>query len=183
MENKGKGITNAEELKNVLRDLPLTTLSEPVSINWINREWRGEARVLAAGPDLVLLHRSSFFHPINAKLNFGYPPFSEGTEFEKWKILYDMCDSTLVSFLGNIGAAAPHTRFLVYSRGTDANWTNENFRVQWTKDIEVRFPPLKGRVYTILIPDGNKGSFKKRETADEIRRRVIEILKLPEKRN
>ena len=181
--NKGKGITNGEELKNVLRDLLVTVQSEAVSINWTTREWRGEARVLAAKPALVLLHRSVFFHPVNAELDFKYPPFTNTVAYAKWKILYDMCDIALFSFLGNIGALSPQTRFLVYSRGTDVNWTDANFRTQWVKDIEARFPWLKGRVSTMWIregKDGSKGFFKNPETAEDIRARVKAMLGMPE---
>jgi hypothetical protein len=82
-----------------------------------------------------------------------------------------MCDNALVSFLANISKASPDTRVLIYSRGTDENWTNENFRVQWKKDAEERFPCLKDRVSTMWIQEwkGGKGSFKNPATAKDIR--------------
>lgn len=75
-ENKGTGITNAEELQKQLRNLPLDGMhTVSISIDSSKRDWQGEQRVLAYKPSLVIFHRSAFFHPVNAELGFGYPPF------------------------------------------------------------------------------------------------------------
>ena len=75
-ENKGQGITNAEVLQRQLRDLPLKGIHPvPISIDSSKRDWRGEQRVLAYHPSLVIFHRSAFFHPVNVELELGYPPF------------------------------------------------------------------------------------------------------------
>ena len=189
-KDKGKGITNAEELKNVLGQLPVIIRSLAISVRWIEMRWRGEALVIADKPALALIHRSSFFHPIAAEQELEYPPFTNAiaantwtVTSNRWTIQYQMCDSMLVSFLSNIGAGSPHTKFLVYSRGTDVNWTNENFRVQWIKDIEERFPWLKGRVSPMWIQKGkndNNGSFRNLETAEDIRNWVKSNLPPPE---
>jgi hypothetical protein len=95
-----------------------------------------------------------------------------------------MCDNTLRSFLGVIGAKSPKTKFVVYSRGTDVNWTSEKFRAEWKKDLEERFPWLKGRVLVIWIedwPDGRKGSFKNPATAKEMVDTVKSLLNVSEK--
>jgi hypothetical protein len=161
----------------------VTALSEPVSIAWTSRNWRGETRVLADNPDLVIIHRSSFFHPVNGAFGLG-PPFMSTEMEQNWRILYEMCDSTLVSFLGNLGAKSSRTKFLVYSRLGDGNWTNQNFRAQWTRDIEERFPSLKGRVFTLWVQDrqdGKAGSFRDPTTAHEMRATVKSLLKVSEK--
>jgi hypothetical protein len=89
---------------------------------------------------------------VNTDFDFGlgYPPFTNIVDMaqriqteKQWKLLYDMCDNTLRSFLGVIGAKSPKTKFVVYSRGTDVNWTSEKFRAEWKKDLEERFPWLK----------------------------------------
>src|SRR5205085_5222541 len=103
--NRLKGITNTEELKNVLSGLPLATQSEQISINWTKKGWRGVRRLIEARPDLITIHRSSFFHPVNEELQLGYPPFANDSEgrvkSHLWSILYPICDNTLISFLGN----------------------------------------------------------------------------------
>jgi hypothetical protein len=181
-ENRAKraGATNAEELKRVLR--PFTNLilySEPVS-----SEWEDEANVLGLRPDLVIIHRSSFFHPLNAKMKLGYPPFDDPAKQETWENLLRIADDKLISFLGLVATAEPRTKFLVYSRGTDVNWTNHNFRTQiWPSTIEARFPALNGRIYTMLVPGGTNGTFKDFKTAEEMRTRVKDILGVHEKRD
>ncbi|HKX61573.1 MAG TPA: serine/threonine-protein kinase [Verrucomicrobiae bacterium] len=187
-ENKKKGITNAEELEKVLRDLPLGQIhKEPVSINWLETYWVGEARVLGHDPDLVIIHRSSFFHPLNAEMGLGYPPFTNNLAQtndmvlqRRWDLQYRVGDTMLVSFLGNIAAASPRTKFLVYSRGTDKNWLDESYRERWVKDAGARIPALKGRLDVMMIPGGQNGTFRDPQTQKEIRKLVIDRLELPE---
>jgi serine/threonine protein kinase len=185
-KNKGKGVTNGEEIKNALKDLRVTTRTVSVSINWINMQWQGEISVIREQPDAVLIHRSSPFHPLAAEMDLEYPPFSDLVESNKWQITYKLCDVVLASFLANIASQSPHTRFLVYSRGTDPNWTNENYRVQWVRDVEERFPSLKDRISTLWIrnaTNGDPASFRNPETAEEIRNwiRTNVILRLKKK--
>jgi serine/threonine protein kinase len=191
-ENKKKGITNAEELEKVLRDLPLGQIhKEPVSINWIETYWVGEARVLGYDPDLVIIHRSSFFHPLNAEMGLGYPPFTNNLAQtndmvlqRKWDLQYRVGDTMLVSFMGSIAAASPRTKFLVYSRGTDKNWLDRSYRERWVRDAGARIPALKGRLDVMLIPGGQKGTFKDPtgQTQKEIRDLVRRSLGLPEEK-
>lgn len=173
-KNKGKGITNGEEIRNALEGLPVTTRPEHISIHWIDMLWRGEVSVINNQPDAVLIHRSSPFHPIAAEMGLKYPPFSESelTKSNNFEFIYRLCDVALTSFLANIGSQSPRTRFLIYSRGTDPNWTNKNYRMEWVKNVEERFPWLKGRISTMWIQegkDGSKASFRNPETAEAIR--------------
>lgn len=172
-ENRVPGGSNAEELKKVLHGLvpPNSLVTEPIS-----SKWKGEAYIVGSRPRLVVIHRSSFFHPLNE--HFKLP-----TTDEKWKLLYDVADEKLVAFIGYVGTFEPRTKFLVYSRGTDTNWLSSTYRKQWTKDIEDRFPPLRDRIDTMVIPRGYSGTFRDPETAEEMRNRVKRILRLPEKRN
>jgi hypothetical protein len=189
-ENKKKGITNAEELEKVLRDLPLGQIhKEQISINWIETDWVGEARVIGYDPDLVIIHRSSFFHPLNAEVGLGYPPFTNNLAQtndmvlqRRWDHLYRVGDTMLISFLGNIAAASPRTKFVVYSRGTDTNWLSGTYRQKWVREAGDRIPALKGRLDVMLIPGLQKGTFRDStgETQKEIRKLVKDSLGLPE---
>ena len=40
-----------------------------------------------SGPDLVVIHRSAFFHSLNLEFGFGYPPETEVSP-ERWQLLY-----------------------------------------------------------------------------------------------
>lgn len=51
------------------------------------------------------------------------------------------------------------------------------------RSVEARFPALKDRISTMLIPGGSAESFKSPETAEEIRNHVRTTLRLPEKRD
>lgn len=192
-EDRRKGISNTEVLKNrVLRDLPLHVYPLNVSVDAYSLEWRGENYVIELKPDLVVIHRSVFFHPINVELEFGYPPFtnyfSDSIKWlaasNKWESLYRMADDKLINFIAMIGNASPRTRFLVYSTGTDVNWTREEYRKRWKEQIEARFPALKGdRINTMRIPqraDGRKGTFRDANTAELMRDQVKTILRLPD---
>jgi len=192
-----RGNANADVLRTVLSKLkrPVNTPSVLIPGDWIKMGWDGVARVIIEDPDLLLIHRSSFFHPANAIIGLGYPPFfttnivdtsalgpggqvtnavtigTNALAFTSWKGLYDACDVVLVGFLANIAAAAKRCRFLVYSRGTDENWKQADFRKEWVELVEKRHSVLKGRVTAMLIePDaaGGRGSFRDPKTAKSI---------------
>lgn len=179
--NKNTGITNGEEIKKALKDLKVTFRTVPISIDWIDLPWRGERTVYEDQPEAVAIHRSAGFHPVAAGMELTYPPFSQSGS-----IAYKMCDVALASFMANIASQSPRTRFLIYSRGTDPNWTNQNYRVQWVKDIEEKFPWLKDRISTMWIREGKAGrkaSFRNPETAEDMRNWITTnaILRLKDK--
>ena len=68
-ETLGKGGTNADVLNDVLRDLPVVLYKETLASTW-----EREDHILNLRPDLILIHRSAFFHSMNLELSFGYPP-------------------------------------------------------------------------------------------------------------
>jgi serine/threonine protein kinase len=105
-------------------------------------------------------------------------------KLHKWQVLYDLLDDKLACFMGYVGTVSPRTKFLIYSRGTDINWTNPSFRKKWVEDIEARFPKLTGRISTMEIkrpPNRTRSTFQNPETADEMRKVVKRILDLPER--
>jgi serine/threonine protein kinase len=183
-DNKTGGASNAKELYKVLSQdgfLPPSSLRpEPLFADWAR-----EDSVCSQRPDLVIIHRSSFFHSYNAEFQFGLPPeFAHPSDDPRWRFLYSFLgDEKLKTLIGIIGNEVPQSRFLVYSRGTDTNWLSASFRADWVNKAEVRFPKLKGRIYTMVIPNYYNGTFRDPETARQLRQQVKAILGLPEKRN
>ena len=181
LDNRVGGGNNAQELKKVLLDvLPANLLHD----EGINDKWAGEETVVARGPRLVIIHRSSFFHSYNAVLRFGltHDGFASPPEDPRWAFLYNhIGEERLISLMGYLGTAAPHAHILIYSRGTDTNWLSTTFREAWVKGIEQRFPKLRNRITTMEIPGKKAGTFRDAATAAEMRSRVRKIFRLPEK--
>ena len=166
------GGTNADDLNDLLRDLPVKIFKESLSSTWDR-----EDQVLKLHPDVVLIHRSAFFHALNRELDLGYPPFASPKDDARWHLVYRAADDKLVALLGLLGAADAQTRFLVYSRGTGGGWTDAGYRTQWVDDVEKRFPALRGRVTTFLVPGGvDGGSFKIPAVTLEVREKVRALL-------
>ena len=146
--------------------------------------WQGEKEAIAMHPDLVVIHRSAFFHAMNAGVQIGdrkEEPFPEPLE-GKWQALYLAADDHLMLFLGFVGMQSPHTKFLVYSRGTGGGWQEEKYRKDWVAKVEKRFPELKDRITTMFIEDGREGkTFSNPSNITRIRKHVQDILGLPKK--
>jgi len=121
---KNRG-TNADDLTDIVRDLPVVIHKETVSSTW-----HRENQVLKQKPDLVVIHRSCFFD--DTHLNDS--DFAEH--------LYTLADGKLIAFLGYIALGNPYTKFLVYTRGFGV----ESNRLRWISEAERRFPSLKGRI-------------------------------------
>ncbi len=156
--------TNADDLSHELRDLTVVLHKETVGSTWDR-----EDQILKQQPDLILIHRSSFFHAINLELDF---PFHDEMDKERLLRFYSFVNNRLVAFLGHVGLASPRTSFLVYSRG----WTDEQSS-EWISEVEKRFPSLKGRVTTLRVPVGPNGaSFRDPATAELVRDYVKSIL-------
>ena len=168
--------TNADDLNDLLRDLPVTLFKETLGSTWDR-----EDQILKQRPDLILIHRSSFFHSANLELGFGYPPFEDPEDDARFVRSYLVIESKLMAFLGYVGLGDPQTKFLVYSRGRGGRWPQED-RTAWVAEIEGRFPQLKGRVFTMKVPvdEDGVGSFRDPVTGQMIRERVVDLLELDE---
>ena len=168
--------TNADDLNDLLRDLPVTLFKETLGSTWDR-----EDQILKQRPDLILIHRSSFFHSANLEFGFGYGPFEDPEDDARFVRSYLMIESKLMAFLGYVGLGDPQTKFLVYSRGRGGKWPQED-RTAWVAEIEGRFPQLKGRVFTMKVPvdEDGAGSFRDPVTGQMIRERVVDLLELDE---
>ena len=172
-----RGGTNADTLNDLLRDLPVAIDKESVPSTW-NRE----AHVLELEPDLIVIHRSAFFHALNAEFGFGYAPFPDEQTKTRWRLLYRAGDDKLASFLGLIGSLNPVTKFLVYSRGTSPEWADSEYRRHWVTGLEQRFPALAGRISTLAIAGGvEHGSFADLRVMRQIRGSIEAALDLPKR--
>ncbi len=150
---KANGGSNADDITNVLRGLPLTTIKEGT-----NARWNREAEVLKENPALIIVHRSAFF---------TYPQ----SRFDEF---YDLMQDKLVAFLGYIATQNERTRFIVYSR---RSWEDAVYAARWREDAANRFPALAGRIETWRVPL-DRPTFRNSLTAQELRDSVVRQLGL-----
>jgi hypothetical protein len=175
-ETRERSGTNADDLNELLRDLPISIHKESIGATWDR-----EDQVKKQAPDLVLVHRSSFFHAMNLEFSLGYPG-ETGFDETRARHLYDLADNKLIAVLGFLGNGRPGTKFIVYSRGSGPDdFEHERGREAWLSKAEGRFPFLKGRVIPLLVTGGTSGgSFEDAETARMFRQQVQDLLGLPQ---
>ena len=154
------GGTNADDITDILRQLPVVTYKENTS-----PMWHREEQVRQANPDLIISHLSCLFDVRMAK-----------GDKELNQYLFNLAESRLMQFFGYLGAVNPRTRFLVYSRG---RYVSKEAEDAWAADVATRFPQLKGRLFAMMIPGGESASFRDGQTGDLVRARVKETLRLP----
>ncbi len=118
-ENSG---TNADVLNDVLRDLPIVLHKEAIGSTWDR-----EDQILKQSPDLIVIHRSGFFHSMYFELGFGYPDDPMTYDEKSWQLIYEFADNKLMAFFGIIGQGNANTVFLVYSRGTGGGSTDDYY--------------------------------------------------------
>ena len=175
-ETAARGGTNADDLNDLLRDLPVQLTKETISSTWDR-----EVPIALLHPDLVVVHRSAFFHSMNLEIGLGYPPFADAAAEARWRHLYKIADDKLVAVLGLLAASDDRTRFLVYSRGTGGGWPDAEYRKHWVLDAERRFPALKGKLTTMMVAGGvDAGSFKNEDAAGQMKDAVRAILHVPD---
>lgn len=166
--------TNADVLSDILRGLPIETHKEAIGSTWDR-----EQQILMQHPDLILIHRSGFFHSMNLEFGFGYGDDPSTYEAQRADRLYQFADDKLMTLFGIIGQGSTGTVFLVYSRGAVGGWREKEYRDSWVARLEDRFPVLTGRVNAIAIPGGVAGgTFRSPENAQLVRQHVISILGL-----
>jgi serine/threonine protein kinase len=152
-ETRKEGGTNADDITDILRDLPIVVQKENTS-----PLWHREEQVLQQNPTLIVMHRSCF-----AEADAPFDPQSTAIQ---------VADSKIDAFLGYVGLGNPATKFLIYTRRPDDKGA-------WASDLEKRFPQLKGRVFTIHVTGGPEhATFRDPTTAQALRHQVQAILGL-----
>jgi serine/threonine protein kinase len=153
-ETRKNGGTNADDITDILRDLPIVIEKENTS-----PLWHREDQILREKPALIVIHRSCF-----ADSTLGFDPQSNAAQ---------VADKKVESFLGYFSLGNPTTKFLTYTRKSDD-------QAAWVSDLEKRFPQLKDRVVALTVPGGAEhASFRDPETKKIIRAQVKLILGLP----
>ena len=156
-ETRKAGGTNADDLTDLLRDLPVLLVKENT-----NSAWHREDEVLRQHPALVVAHRSCFFDATyfpDRELSAQTYPFAA----DKFEL-----------FMGYVGLGNTKTKFLVYSRGS---WKSEEERAKWETDVAQRFPLLKGRVRAWRVPL-DRATYRNPKTGAEIKELVKSALGL-----
>jgi hypothetical protein len=86
---------------------------------------------------------------------------------------FEMSEHRLTAFVGYVASVNPRTKFLVYSRGRFG--TDE---ATWISNVVARFPQMRGRLHTMVVPGGEKATFRDPATMQQVHARVAEILGL-----
>ncbi|MCX6552453.1 MAG: serine/threonine-protein kinase, partial [Acidobacteria bacterium] len=146
------GGTNADDLTDLLRDLPVELVKETSSTSW-----HREDQVLRENPALILVHRSCFY---DATL-LGDPALDNRYA----GVIYPHAADKLEVLLGYIALGNPRTRFVVYSRGS---WATEAVKDAWVSAMTQRFPRLKGRIVAYKVPL-DRATFRDPQTGAEIK--------------
>ena len=149
------GGTNADDITDVLHDLPIKIVKETTS--WL---WRREPEVAKEYPALIVMHRSCFYTFPNTD-----PRFDD---------LYPHADDKLVAFLGYIATVSPRTKFIVYSRHS---WESEPEAAKWRESSANRFPVLAGKIETWRVPL-DRATFRNPLTGRELKDSVEKALGL-----
>ncbi len=155
---KAAGGTNADDVSDALRDLPVVLFKENTS-----SMWHREEQVIGQNPDLIISHLSCL-------LDQGLVNADQALEDH----LFAVAANRLTLFFGYLGTANPRTRFLVYSR---RHFAEKDAAAKWVGDVVARFPMLKGRVFTMSMPGGRaNATFRDPATAQMLRTQVKELL-------
>jgi hypothetical protein len=72
-----------------------------------------------------------------------------------------------------VARANPHTRFIVYSRGS---WKTQADAQAWIGTVERRFPALTGRVTVYKVPL-DRATFRNATTGAEIKALALGVLR------
>jgi len=153
-ETRKNGGTNADDITDILRDLPIVIEKENTS-----PLWHREDQILREKPSLIVIHRSCF-----ADATVGFDPQSTAMQ---------VADKKLESFLGYASLGNPTTKFLTYTR-------RSGDQAAWVSDLEKRFPQLQDRLIAVTVPGGaERATFRDAETRNMLRQQVKSILGLP----
>jgi hypothetical protein len=153
-----EGGTNADDVTDALRELPVTIRKENTSA-----AWHREEQVVGENPDVIVAHLSCL---LDARVGEGQTAVAEH--------LFDVAENRFIVFLAYVAARNPRTRFIVYSRGVFQTHGGEE---KWVAAQVARLPVLKGRLHAFIVPGGQeKATFREPRTAQLLRARVTDVL-------
>ncbi len=149
------GATNAHDIREILRDLPIDSRVETV-----NPKWRGEQTILDANPALILIHYSCFYGHSN--------PHDDEKRFQE--------------FLRYIVQTNRQVQFLVYSRSKNIiekePYGQHRYLFPLNYERRLEIPGLRNRIHPFYI-QSIPGSFTDTGTSLSLKAEVKRILKLP----
>ncbi len=158
------GGTNADDVTDALRDLPVAIRKENTSA-----AWHREEQVVGENPDLIVSHLSCLFD--------GRVANDQQAVYDH---LFDQAENRLMLFFAYVAARNPRTQFIIYSRG---RFEDRGGGPKWLADGEARLSVLRGRLHPFTVPGGVAGaSFREPATAQLLRARVIQVLGLRDQR-
>jgi hypothetical protein len=153
-----EGGTNADDITDALRALPVAIRKENTSA-----VWHREEQVRLENPDLVISHLSCF---VDERVGGDQPAIIEH--------LSDQAEFRLMLFFAYLAAGNPRTHFIVYSRRA---FQRKGGEAVWLTNTEANLPILRGRLHPLTVPGGREGaSFRQPATQELIRTRVTEVL-------
>jgi hypothetical protein len=155
------GGTNADDITDALRDLPILIEKENTS-----PIWHREEQVLRQNPDLIVSHLSCLWDERVA-------PEGDPAREQHFLVAADR----LISFFAYVAENNPRARFFIYSRGRFQVFGGAE---KFVADTEARFPALRGRLQVWTIPaPRDQATFRDPDLARQVRERVRATLGLP----
>ena len=155
---RADGGTNADDIGEALRGLPVVTHKESTSAMWHREE-----EIVRQHPDLVIGQLSCLLDAPSA-----------GSSDALDQHLLDLARSRLTLVFAYVAASSSHTRFLVHARGDV--WPDPQREAAWVREVVARFPVLEGRLFTMKL-EGEQASFREPAVGGALRARVEEILR------
>jgi serine/threonine protein kinase len=157
-----EGGTNADDVTDVLRDLPVAIRKENTSA-----AWHREEQVVGENPDLIVSHLSCL---LDARVAGEQPLIAEH--------LFEVAESRLMLFFAYVATRNSRTQFIVYSR---SRFQRRGGEQEWVAIQEARLPVLRQRLYAFIVPGGDNASFRQPATAQLLRARVTQVIRLTER--
>jgi hypothetical protein len=139
--------SNADNISNLLKDLPIRIGYEPT-----NLAWQGQQHVLNESPDLVVVHASAF---------------------QEETATMD-ANTKLINFLNSLKGT--RIRVLVYTRGLSAESSSET-RERWERLIKaLEDPDLKKNAELFVMPKGQQSCFEDPEVGVPFKEKIKAML-------